>query len=340
MELSAAGAIDQAVQWAVRLQSGAAGEAEREACAAWRRASPVNEQAWSQVQAVEQAFCVVPAESTRTARQALDAAAQSGGKAASRRTALTLLGLGALGAVSALLVARMAPWRNETSYASQSGERRKLVLADGTRLQLNARTAVDVVFTPLQRLMLLREGEIFIDTGLDADALGGKRPFWVQTAQVRLQAIGTAFAVQQDVAAGGVLPAATQLHVRKGAVAIHLEGAVPLLAKAGETWRMDGQGAVPVTRVLQPESDPVAWLDGVLVAKQMRLDAFAAALSRYHDETVRCEDNAAALRVSGVFQLDGPDAISRALDALAASLPVHIGASGKGQRTISLRRRV
>ncbi|MDO8774516.1 MAG: DUF4880 domain-containing protein [Burkholderiaceae bacterium] len=333
----AAAALDQAVQWVVRLRSSAAGEAERQACAAWRRASPIHEQAWSQVQAVEQAFCAVPAESARIARQTLDAAAQTTGKSASRRRALTLLGVGALGAVSAVLVARMAPWRHEASYASPSGERRKLVLADGTRLQLNARTEVDVVFTPLQRLVVLREGEIFIDTGADAEALGGKRPFWVQTAQARLQAIGTAFAVRQDLRASNMQSAAIQLHVRQGAVAIHLEGKVPLLVRAGETWRIDGQGTVPITRVLQPESDPTGWLDGVLVAKQMRLDAFAAALSRHHSEIVHCEANAAALRVSGVFQLDGPHAISRALDALAATLPVHIGVTGKGQRTIALR---
>ncbi|MDW5441939.1 FecR family protein [Polaromonas sp. SM01] len=326
----AAGAIDQAVLWAVRLQSGAAGEAERQACAVWRCASPLHEQAWRQVQAVEQAFCAVPADGARTARQTLDAAAQATGQPASRRRALTLLGVGALGAVSAVLAARMASWRHETSYASPSGERRQLVLADGTRLQLNTHTAVDVVFTPLQRLLVLREGEIFIATGADTDALAGKRPFWVQTAQARMQAMGTAFAVRQD------LSAATQLHVRHGSVAIHLKGKAPVLAQAGETYRMDGQGAAPITRVLQPESDPTAWLDGVLVAKQMRLDAFAAALSRHHGEAVYCEPNAAALRVSGVFQLDGPHAIARALDALAATLPVQIGATGNGQPMIAL----
>ena len=337
LQSGAAGAIDQAVQWAVRLQSGAAEEAERQACAAWRRASPLHEQAWRQVQAVEQAFCAVPADSARTARQTLDAAAQATGKLASRRRALTLLGVGALGVVSAPLVTRMAPWRHETRYASPSGERRQLVLADGTRLQLNTRTAVDVVFTPLQRLLVLGEGEIFIDTGADEHALAGKRPFWVQTAQVRMQAIGTAFAVRQDPPASGMPPAATQLHVRQGAVTMHLEGKVAVLAQAGETYRITGQGAAPITRVPQPESDPTAWLDGVLVAKQMRLDAFAAALSRHFGETVRCEANAAGLRVSGVFQLDGPHAISRALDALATTLPVRLVAMGNGPPTIALR---
>lgn len=329
-------ALDQAVQWAVRLQSGAASEAERRACAAWRRASPVNEQAWHQLTAVDQVFGALPAGSASTARKTLEAACVTG-KPTSRRHALTLLGIGALGVVSAGLLAQLAPWRQEATYASRPGERRKLVLADGTRLQLNAQTAVDAVFTPLQRLLVLREGEIFIDTGDDADALGGKRPFWVQTAQVRLQAIGTAFSVQHLAPTSSTLSAATQLHVREGAVAIHLDGKAPMLARAGETWRIDAQGTAPLVRVLQPESDPTAWLEGVLVAKQMRLDAFAAALSRHQGKPVHCEASAAALRVSGVFQLDGASAIPRALEALTATLPVRIVATNSGQPTIVLR---
>jgi transmembrane sensor len=320
-------ALDQAVQWAVRLQSGTAGEAEHQACAAWRRASPLHEQAWTQVQGVEQAFGAIPTGSARMARQTLDAA-QASGKIASRRRALSLLGVGALSVASAALVARLASWREEASYASRPGERRKVLLADGTRLQLNADTAVDVVFTPLQRLLVLREGEIFIDTGADADALGGKRPFWVQAQQVRMQAIGTAFAVRHT------LPASTQLHVREGIVAIHLEGKAPLRVQAGETYRMDGQGTIPITRVLQPDADPTAWMDGVLVAKKMRLDALAAALSRYHGAAVHCADDVAGLRVSGVFQLDGPQAVPRSLDALANTLPVRIGSSPQGPLTI------
>ena len=326
-------ALDQAVQWAVCLQSGTAGEAERQACAAWRHASPQHEQAWTQVQGVEQAFGAIPTGSARMARQTLDAA-QASGKIASRRRALSLLGVGALSAASAALVARLAPWREEASYASRPGERRKVLLGDGTHLQLNAGTAVDVVFTPLQRLLVLREGEIFIDTGADADALGGKRPFWVQAQQVRMQAIGTAFAVRHTLPTRGAPLASTQLHVREGTVAIYLDGKAPLRVQAGETYRLDGQGTTPITRVLQPDADPTAWMDGVLVAKQMRLDALAAALSRYHGAPVHCAADVAGLRVSGVFQLDGPQAVPRALDALASTLPVRIGSSPQGPLTI------
>lgn len=326
MELSA-GVLDQAVAWSVRLQSGTAGEAERQACVAWRGDSPLHEQAWRQVQAVEQAFNTVAADNARIAHRALDAAAAASGKPVARRRALTLLGLGG---IAALLAVHAEPWRQTTVHASAAGERRQLVLADGTRLQLNSRTTVDVVFTPWQRLLVLREGEIFIDTGADAHAWGGKRPFEVQAGGVRLQPIGTAFAVRQDP-----LPA-TQLHVREGAVAIHLQGRAPVLAQAGETWRA-GAGTATITRVLQPEADPTGWLDGVLVARQMRLDAFAAALSRQLGQPVHCDADAAALRVSGVFQLDGPNAVQRALDALAAALPVRIAATDKGL-AIALRR--
>jgi transmembrane sensor len=75
----------------------------------------------------------------------------------------------------------------------------------------------------------------------------------------------------------------------------------------------------------------------VLVARQMRLDAFAAALTRQLSQGVGCAPDAAALRVSGVFQLDGPDAVARALGALAATLPVRIGNMANGQPVITLR---
>lgn len=329
-------ALDQAVQWAVRLQSGAAGEAERRACAAWRRADPVNEHAWRQLQEVDQVFGAVPVGSANTVRKTLEAT-NTNSKPTSRRQAITMLGVGVLGLVSASLLVKMSPWRQQATYASSPGEQRETVLADGTRLQLNAQTAVDVVFTPLQRLLVVREGEVFIDTGADAAALGGKRPFWVQTPQARLQAIGTAFGVQHLAPTSGVLPAATQLHVREGAVTIHLNGKAPVLVRAGETWQIDAQSSAPITRVLQPASDPTAWLDGVLVAKQMRLDDFAAALSRHQGKQVYCEANAAALRVSGVFQLKGVNAIPRALDAVAATLPVRTVVNNSGQPTLALR---
>ena len=57
--------------------------------------------------------------------------------------------------------------------ATEVGERRQFLLDDGTRLQLNTASAVDVQFTAQRRLIVLRRGEIFIDTGKDAASVIG-----------------------------------------------------------------------------------------------------------------------------------------------------------------------
>ncbi|NSL19699.1 iron dicitrate transport regulator FecR, partial [Tatlockia micdadei] len=53
-------------------------------------------------------------------------------------------------------------------------------------------------------------------------------------------------------------------------------------------------------------------------------DAFVTELSRQTGIPMECADDVAALHVSGVFQLDGPDPAGRALAAIARTLPVRV----------------
>ncbi|WP_420994989.1 FecR family protein [Cupriavidus sp. 30B13] len=308
-------AIDRAIDWAVRLESGTATDAERGACAAWRAAHPAHETAWQQVQQIEQAFRRLPAGQGTLALDALQSAQRLQGDG--RRRALKLLGTAAIGTVLAALAARLLPWQQRARYAAAVGDRRSVMLADGTRLQLNTDSEAEVVFSPLRRLIVLRHGELFVDTGRDADAVAGRRPFWVETAQARLEAIGTRFGVRRSAGE-------TRLYVVEGSVAIHADDdGAPVLARAGDTFLIPDQAAAPV-RLRDLTFTPEAWTGGALVAKQMRLDAFVAELARYRGMPLRCDAGAGALRVSGVFQLDGPDPVGRALEVLAATLPLRV----------------
>ena len=62
-------------------------------------------------------------------------------------------------------------------------------------------------------------------------------------------------------------------------------------------------------------------MDGVLVARDMRLDEFVAEFDRQRHGVLRCDPAVAALRISGVFPLDDSE---RALAALARTLPVQV----------------
>ncbi len=94
-------------------------------------------------------------------------------------------------------------------YRTSVGQRRRIELADGTQINLNTHTAIDVAFDGHQRLIRLREGEVLIHTG----TRGGHLPFYVETHQGRVQALGTRFTVRQ-------LPDATRVGVLEERVEI------------------------------------------------------------------------------------------------------------------------
>ncbi|MGJ7606231.1 FecR family protein [Variovorax sp. LT1R20] len=325
--------LDQAITWAVRLGSGSADAGVHDACGAWRAAHPSHEEAWQQVQAVEDAFRQVPAVGGSAgaggalAHGALQAATRA--RTQSRRSALGVMGLALTGGVLGLLVWREAPWLQRTDYATAVGERRRVTLADGTELNLNTGSEVQVIFSPLRRLIVLRRGELFVRTGGDGGAMFGKRAFWVHAPQARFEALGTRFGVRQQ-------DGETRLSLTEGRVAIHAGDAPQVVAQAGDGYLIRGDATAP-QRIVDRSFEADAWTDGTIVARQMRLDAFVAELARYRDAPLRCNEDVAALRVSGVFQLGGPDPVGRALDALVRTLPVKLERGADGALTVSRR---
>ncbi len=305
--------LDQAVAWGVKLYSGTARPEDLAACSAWRDANPLHEYAWRQLLAMEQEFSRIPENTAGIACRTLEGASQS--RKWSRRQAMKLLGYVFAAAGTAFLV-QEAPWRQRHFYAGFPGERRSVRLNDDTRLLLNSDAEVEVVFSPLRRLVVLRWGEVLIETGRDAYSFAGRRSFHVETAQARLEAIGTEFIVRQ-------LEGETRLHVTGGAVAIHLPGVHPVVAHAGDSFAIRGSAGT-LKKVEDETFDATAWMSGTLVAKRMRLDAFAAELSRYHRAPIVCTPDAASLKVSGVFQLSGTAPAEQALKVLETTLPVRI----------------
>jgi ferric-dicitrate binding protein FerR (iron transport regulator) len=309
--------LDQAIAWLVTLQSGTADTAMRSACEAWRAADPIHERTWQALQAVEQEFRTVSPVFREHAFKTLETAQRHRGIDKRRRKALKLLGVCATGVAVSQFVAGQSPWRHWTAglgadYVTATGERRAVDLADGTQLMLNTATAVDVKFAPDLRLIILRQGEIFISTGKDVSSSTGRRPFLVETAQGRFEAIGTRFLVRQE-------ESQTRLRVEEGAVALPAKAAGSrVIAESGQEFVVGGAGPMPVT---ESRFDAIGWIDGALVAKQMRLEDFLAELSHYREGWLRCDPGVADLRVSGVFQLDDTDHV---LDALTRSLPVRI----------------
>ncbi|WP_420992991.1 FecR domain-containing protein [Cupriavidus sp. 30B13] len=306
--------VDEAIAWAVRLDFNVPTPQGREAFARWLAASPLHAAAWGRVQSLNADFARLPA---RLAHDTLDAAdALRAARARQRRDALRALAFGSVALAAGWSGYRHAPWqRLVADYSTATGERRTIALADGTVVVLNTDSAVDVRMDSVQRRITLRRGEMLVTTGHDAQARA-RRPFWVGTPFGAMQALGTRFTVR-------LYAADARISVQEGAVQLHPATGLPAdpgapIVHAGQSGRLGADGA---SLVPAPAADPAGWVDGVIAARGMRLDALLAELARYRSGHVGCDARVAALPVSGVFQLGDTDAT---LQFLVQTLPVKV----------------
>jgi transmembrane sensor len=298
-----------AAVWLVRLHEEATAQ-DIAACDRWRAADPAHEQAWQRAQWVNAKFGGVPPTlgmSTLGRKRRVD-----------RRTALKAMTVLWVAGTSAYVVHRSTPWRQWMSDERTAvGERRSIVLADGTRLDLDTATAVDIAFSDTERRLILNAGTILVRTGPDRRALTTSyRPFIVETREGRIRALGTRFVVNQEP--GG--DSATSVAVLQSRVEITPDAAPQSkrIIEAGQQTYFTATGIAPTTRADPHVAD---WSSGVLYADRMRLDDFAAELGRYRAGILRCDPAVADLRITGAFQLDNTDSI---LAALPETLPVQL----------------
>ena len=296
--------LHEAAGWLVRLQSETLSAADRAALARWRARSADHEAAWQRAEAMLRGFGQVP---PRIGRQALRQADRTGRRQAVR----ALAGLLVLGP-AAWLGVRELPWGEwRADLRTATGEQRRVELADGTQLVLNTASAVDVDYTPTQRVLWLRAGEILLTTG--RDPAPAPRPFLVQTTQGVLRALGTRFMVRDE-------GASVRVAVYEGAVEVRpaRADASALVLAAGEQTVFTASGAA--ARV-PADSLAASWADGMLAARNWRLADLVDELGRYRHGVLRCDPAVAELRVSGAFPLND---IEASLRLLQKTLPVRV----------------
>ncbi|ATB65323.1 FecR domain-containing protein [Pseudomonas mosselii] len=295
--------LDQAIGWLVRLESAQHAPALCAACLVWRQSDPRHEATWQALQEAQACFSQARELPEGVALRALTAPER-----ADRRQALKLLTLGLLGLGLSGTALQHSPWRlSLADYSTRTAERRHVQLADGSELQLNSRSAVNVRFSATERRVELLEGQVYVRVQGDTR----QRPLCVTSAEASLWTFDAAFDVCQ--ARGN-----TRLAIDQGQVAIQVPGRAQQLAKAGEQYRIDHHGAQPLAN---PQAQGSAWTRGLLIANDMPLAELADTLARQREGWVGCDPAVAGLRVSGVFQLDDTD---NALRSLAHTWPVRL----------------
>ncbi|MGP6417906.1 FecR domain-containing protein [Pseudomonas putida] len=293
--------LDAAIAWQLSLDSGS--PLEREEFAKWHAAHEEHARAWRQLGMLDQRFSVANGPARAALLQSREGI----------RRRVRKLGSGLASVVAVIGLALFAGdrylpldyWLADQRTAT--GEQRTMRLADGTVLNLNTHSAVDVHFDARQRLIVLQEGEIMVETGH-----GDARPFIVETREGSMRALGTRFLVKRE-------DQGTRLSVLKSAVAAHPQShpEEQILREGQQVLiRNDGLDAVAA---LTPGAD--AWTRGMLVVDNARLEDLVHELGRYRRGHLGVTPEVADLRITGSFPLHDTD---KALSALLPTLPVQI----------------
>lgn len=245
------------------------------------------------------------------------------GDTSSRRTMVALLKVAAAGVI---IIGGTALWqslrRSESNakartYATSVGERRQVVLTDGTRVLLGPTTRLVVDDDGGDQRLVSLDGIAYFNV-----VHNPARPFTVKAGAVSIQDVGTAFSVESDDSAG------TRVAVDSGSVAIgaadqrRVRGAV---LNARDRASVDAQGVVSVERSAV-SADDLAWTEGRLVFRDSPLVLVGAELYRWYGVRLRVADSSLAdLHLTASFS---GEPVDRVLNVIALSLGARIERQG------------
>lgn len=293
-----AGIEGQARAWIVRLTSGSATQADAEACAAWR-ADPQHDAAFLAAARLWQ-------QTGRILEQGAVATDRRMSGRPTRRHVLRRAAWGAGAASAAATCGAVALRWPElgATYRTGTGEIRTIALADGTRLELDAETSLDVAGEERRPVLSLHTGALVV-TAPDGTSV---------TVQAGATRTTTRAGSPSELAVSCRLAPDVAGWFGRQIVAVScLAGEAEVRANdAGSSTRLRagygievGRGAA-ATHAL--DAATAAWRRGLLVFRDTPLATVVDDLNRYRPGRIMlASGSAASRRVTGVFHLDRPD---------------------------------
>ncbi|MDP3069064.1 MAG: FecR domain-containing protein [Opitutaceae bacterium] len=234
----------------------------------------------------------------------------------------------ALGLVAAALVAVgvwiARPAATVQSLATAVAQRSAHTLADGTRVELNARTTLRFENTATERRVRLADGEAWFAVAKDPT-----RPFIVDTPAGIVRVTGTTFTVRNDTA--DAIP--LEVLVVEGSVLVHPSDPAnrhkdePFSLTAGHRLTASAQGVVVTVLSESAMENALAWRRGHAIFDDVALSKVVAVFARYHGRRIEVDPAIAALRIGGFYGLEDLRAFMAALET---AFPVRVSEDSSG----------
>jgi transmembrane sensor len=288
---------ETALAWLVRLHAGDATAEDWSAYRGWRQQGPDYERAAAAAEELWRSLGPAALRAPRRSRR-------------KRLAAAAILGLGLFVAATGMGFDPPMAWF--ATYRTATGERETFNLPDGSRLELNTATSVDIDFAGATRRLILYKGEIHVTVRSDPG-----RAFEVKAADGTIRALGTAFGVRRD---GGAVRVTVTEHAVRVTYPDRSDGTTTDVSAGEQVSYAPGAGLGTPARV--DLRALTAWRRGHLVFDGVPLGAVAAELGRYQRGIIVIRDPALReLPVTGVFDTGSAQDL---VDALTLTLPIQV----------------
>lgn len=301
----------EAREWLVRLRRRDA-KAVIPAFEEWYAADPAHADAYDALldewDAYE-AIALTPTGRSRTLARS-DPPHRERAKAARLALAAVLLGLLAFGTIVLLRGAGLPQDEEQgsTRIATASGELRRMALADGSSIIVDADTRLVILFDRERRTVRLDRGRARFEVARD------RRPFLVETALGTIEARGTVFDVAMVGSGLTVLLLEGAVDVRTATPGTRPGSDRPTRLAPGQELRIDPGVTAPAIRTAAEGRS--AWTDGMLEFDDAPLEEVVAHANRHHRPGLRLDGpELGRLRVTGAWRANDLDGLAAGISA-------------------------
>ncbi|HEX2862087.1 MAG TPA: FecR domain-containing protein [Lacunisphaera sp.] len=294
-DLFSAATEEQASVWAARLDGSVLSASDRIELDRWLAADPSH-------RALLSTYCQFSADlerqlpliaGIRDEVTEIPTAAQTARPFSWLRRPLLAGAMLAAAAAVAVILWQGRPQNHFQNLTSPVAQRHEVTLADGTRVELNAGTALTVELTPDTRRVRLAGGEAFFQVSKNPE-----RPFLVETPSGTVRVTGTRFSVRADSVTS------LEVIVEEGSVQVRPGDKPAQSLQAGDRLvrELDRVTVSPLSATQL--SDALAWRQGQVVFDGTPLREALARFARYHGRSLTASDTIATQGVGGRYSLD------------------------------------